>query len=134
MRERKQFGVPLGSFQAVQHMLADMLTHVDAARLTTYEGLSLAALGRPFEAAAAIAGFVAGRSYERVTVDAAQLHGGIGAATEHPLHHYYRRGKGMRLRLGTVASQLDRVVDGAVLGGSPGPWRRPTRATAELRG
>jgi dTDP-4-dehydrorhamnose reductase len=125
MLERRQFGVALGSFQAVQHHLANMLIDVDAALLSTREGLSLAALGREIVLAAAIAGYIAGRSYTRVTVTAAQLFGGIGAAKEHRLHHHFRRARAMQLRLGSVPSQLLRIADAALdEAPPPGPWPR----------
>ena len=125
MLERHQFGKPLGAFQAVQHHLADMRTAVDAALLTVREGLSLVQLRAPagtIASSAAIAGFVAGRSYTQVTITAAQLFAGIGATKDHRLHHHFRRAKAMQLRLGSRASQLQRIADTAVLGASPGPW------------
>jgi alkylation response protein AidB-like acyl-CoA dehydrogenase len=123
MLERHQFGVPLGSFQAVQQHLANMRIDVDAALLCTREGLSLAELRRPIAASAAIAGYVAGRTYARTTVTAAQLFAGIGAVKEHRLHHHFRRAKSMQLRLGSVPSQLRRVTQAAIVGAPPGPWR-----------
>jgi alkylation response protein AidB-like acyl-CoA dehydrogenase len=125
MLERHQFGKPLGSFQAVQHHLADMRIAVDAALLTVREGLSLVQLGAPAAkvgSSAAIAGFVAGRSYTEVTITAAQLFAGVGATRDHRLHHYFRRAKAMQLRLGSRASQLQRIADTAVLGQAPGLW------------
>ena len=125
MLERHQFGKPLGSFQAVQHHLADMRTAVDAALLTVREGLSLVQLGAPstkVASSAAIAGFVAGRSYTQVTITAAQLFAGVGATRDHRLHHHFRRAKAMQLRLGSRSSQLERIAATAVTGAAPGPW------------
>jgi alkylation response protein AidB-like acyl-CoA dehydrogenase len=130
MLERQQFGKPLGSFQAVQHHLADMRTAVDAALLTVREGLSLVEVGAPaakVASSAAIAGFVAGRSYTQVTITAAQLFAGVGATKDHRLHHHFRRAKAMQLRLGSRASQLQRIADTAVLGEAPGPWATTPR-------
>jgi alkylation response protein AidB-like acyl-CoA dehydrogenase len=123
MLERHQFGVPLGSFQAVQHHLANMQIDVDAALLCAREGLSLAHLRRPIAASAAIAGYVSGRSYTRATITAAQLFGGVGAVKEHRLHHYFRRAKAMQLRLGPLPEQLRRITATAVCDAPPGPWR-----------
>jgi len=127
MLERHQFGRPLGAFQAVQHHLADMRIAVDAALLTVREGLSLAEMGASSGASAAIAAFVAGRSYTQVTITAAQLFAGVGAAKDHRLHHHFRRAKAMQLRLGSRTTQLRRILDTAVLDAAPGPWRTPSR-------
>lgn len=110
VNRRHQFGVPLSSFQAVQHTLANLAIAVDGALLTTWEGISLAALGRPFDRAAAVAPFVAGRAYLRAAVDGAQLHGGIGVSKEYPLHRYFQRAQGCRMRLGAQPDQLERIA------------------------
>jgi len=57
-----------------------------------------------------------------VTVTAAQLFAGVGATKDHRLHHHFRRAKAMQLRLGSRASQLERIAATAVLGSPPGPW------------
>lgn len=84
--ERVQFGVPIASFQAVRHRLADSLVAVESAR-----GALDAAweAGSPFDAAVAKA--VAGRSARLVARHAQQVLAGIGFTTEHPLHRYIRR-------------------------------------------
>jgi alkylation response protein AidB-like acyl-CoA dehydrogenase len=121
---RVQFGVPIGTFQAVQHACADvaMLTH--AARLATDEGLSG---GRPPRRAGAVAGYLAGRAAVAAAVTGAQLHGGVGMIRDYPLHFYYRRAKAMQLRLGTAAAQLEELAQVlidpvAAAGGAPEPW------------
>ena len=121
---RVQFGVPIGTFQAVQHACADVATLVHAARLATDDGL---AGGRPARRAGALAGYLAGRAAVAAAVTAAQLHGGVGMIRDYPLHFYYRRAKAMQLRLGSAAAQLEELaqvlVDPVVeAGGAPGPW------------
>ncbi|HVW34769.1 MAG TPA: acyl-CoA dehydrogenase family protein [Acidimicrobiia bacterium] len=121
---RVQFGVPIGTFQAVQHACADVAMLVAGARLATDEGL---AGGRPPRRAGAVAGYLAGRAAVAAAVTAAQLHGGVGMIRDYPLHFYYRRAKAMQLRLGAAAAQLEELarvlVDPVVeAGGSPGPW------------
>jgi alkylation response protein AidB-like acyl-CoA dehydrogenase len=121
---RIQFGVPIGTFQAVQHACADVATLVATARLATDEGL---AGGRPPRCAGALAGHLAGRAAVAAAVTAAQLHGGVGMIRDYPLHFYYRRAKAMQLRLGSAAAQLEELaqvfVDPVVeAGGAPGPW------------
>jgi hypothetical protein len=84
--ERIQFGVPIASFQAVRHKLADALVAVESAR-----GALDAAweAGTPFEAMAAKA--IAGRSARLVAKHCQQVLAGIGFTTEHPLHRYVKR-------------------------------------------
>ena len=84
--ERIQFGVPIASFQAVRHRLADSLVAVESAR-----GALDAAweAGSPFDAAVAKA--IAGRSARLVVKHAQQVLAGIGFTLEHPLHRYVRR-------------------------------------------
>lgn len=127
---RVQFGVPLGTFQAVQHASADVATLVHGARLATDEGLSIADGAGPVAGvrrAGAVAGWLAGRAAVAAAVTGAQLHGGIGMIRDYPLHFYYRRAKAMQLRLGSAADQLEEMaqvlVDPVALrGGAPAPW------------
>lgn len=111
VNQRRQFGVPLSSFQAVQHLLADMATEVDGALLATWEGLAALAADRTARRAAAVAPYLAGRAYLRAATDGAQLHGGIGVSQEYPLHRYFQRAQASRLRLGTRYAQLDRIAE-----------------------
>jgi len=122
VKTRHQFGRPLGSFQAVQHISADMAMESDGAFLSTMEAVCMAEVGAPFLDRAAIATFFAGRAYERVTQSAAQLHGGMGFMNEYHLQFYFRRAKAQRQRLGTTQFQLEfvarHVVDAIVATGS----------------
>jgi alkylation response protein AidB-like acyl-CoA dehydrogenase len=100
--QRVQFGRPIGSFQAVQHRLADCAVQVEGARWLAYEA---AAQGAPAEAAACAAGFalaVAGR----VQRETHQLSGAIGYTTEHDLHVWSMRLLALRLELGGAGEQL----------------------------
>jgi 3-oxocholest-4-en-26-oyl-CoA dehydrogenase beta subunit len=110
VNRRHQFGVPLSSFQAVQHLLADMATEVDGALLATWEGLTTVAAGRDARRSAAVAPYLAGRAYLRAVTDGAQLHGGIGVSQEYPLHRYFQRAQASRLRLGARHDQLERIA------------------------
>jgi alkylation response protein AidB-like acyl-CoA dehydrogenase len=113
-RERVQFGQPIGSFQAVRHHLARMAIAVDAARLAHDE--ALLTLGQPERdgTMAALAAFVAGRSYVEIVLTAAQIHGGVGTTVEHILHHHFRRAKAMQLRSGKRVNRL-REITGALV-------------------
>jgi Acyl-CoA dehydrogenase, C-terminal domain len=87
VKERHQFGVPIGSFQAVQHRLADVLIDVTAGRAVC----RTAWVDRDrFMSAAARA--AAGRAFQTATVHCQQVLGAMGSTWEHPLHRYQRRG------------------------------------------
>jgi hypothetical protein len=84
--ERRQFGRPIASFQAVRHRLAEALVALEAAA-----GLLTAAWEEPTPGAAALAKGLAGRSARTVARHAQQVLAGIGFTAEHPLHGYVRR-------------------------------------------
>jgi 3-oxocholest-4-en-26-oyl-CoA dehydrogenase beta subunit len=85
--QRSQFGRPVGSFQAVQHHVADMATAVDAASLAAWQAVGACERDAPGATrAVAIAAVAAADAYVAVTLTAHQLHGGIGFATDHDLH------------------------------------------------
>ena len=93
VKTRKQFGVPIGQFQALQHRLADMVMRVEQARsmaylaATTVDSTDAAARRRVIAAAKAMVS-QAGRF---VGQGAVQLHGGIGITDEAPVSHYFKR-------------------------------------------
>jgi alkylation response protein AidB-like acyl-CoA dehydrogenase len=95
--ERVQFGRPIGSFQAVKHLLADMLVDLELARATQQHALALAADpttdGTNLDAAARTARRSCSRAFLRVTSDAIRVHGGIGFTWEHDAHLYFRRAR-----------------------------------------
>jgi alkylation response protein AidB-like acyl-CoA dehydrogenase len=108
--ERVQFGQVIGAFQAVRHLVARIAIAADAARLTCNDALTRADAGdADIAAAAAVALFVAGRSYVTAVLTAAQVHGGVGTTTEHVLHHHFRRAKAMQLRSGRRAARLREI-------------------------
>jgi alkylation response protein AidB-like acyl-CoA dehydrogenase len=100
--QRRQFGRPIGSFQAVQHRLADCAVEVEGARWLAYEA---AARGAPAEAAACAAGFALAAA-GRVHRETHQLSGAIGYTTEHDLHVWSMRLQALRLELGGAGAQL----------------------------
>jgi alkylation response protein AidB-like acyl-CoA dehydrogenase len=89
-RERRQFGQPIAGFQAIQWMLADMATRIDAARLLTYRAAFLADRGRPFIREAAMAKVYAAETAGFVTDKALQIHGGYGYTKDYPVERYFR--------------------------------------------
>jgi alkylation response protein AidB-like acyl-CoA dehydrogenase len=109
---RVQFGRPIGSFQAVKHMCADMLTEAEAARSAAYHGLWALAAGDGADdadvpLAASLARVYCSAAYSRIAGDAIQVHGGIGFTWEHPAHLYFKRAKACEPMFGTPAYHRD---------------------------
>ncbi len=100
-RERRQFGQPVIDFQAIQWMLADMATQIDAARLLTYRAAYLSDQGRPFIKEAAMAKVYASEVSGFVTSKALQIHGGYGYTKDYPLERYFRDAKITEIYEGT---------------------------------
>jgi alkylation response protein AidB-like acyl-CoA dehydrogenase len=101
VKERKQFGVPVGSFQAVSHRCAQMLLHTESARSTAYYA-AWAADAEPsrLREAAALAAAAAATGAREVAASAIQAHGGIGFTWEADVHWLYKRGEVDRALLG----------------------------------
>lgn len=91
-RERKQFGQPIGKFQAIQHMAADMFVAANQARSALYSALRNVEEG-PHERtrAVSVAKVVSGMSGQIVSRNGIQIHGGYGVTDEYAVSHYYRR-------------------------------------------
>jgi len=101
-KTRVQFERPIGTFQAVQHRLADMLIDVNGARWTTYQAVWRLSEGLPAAREVAIAKAFTSSACQRVAASAQQLHGGIGVDVDYDLHFYYRRAKALELNLGAT--------------------------------
>jgi alkylation response protein AidB-like acyl-CoA dehydrogenase len=105
---RVQFGRPIGSFQAIKHMCADMLTEAEAARSAAYYGLwALAARNEDVPLAASLAKIYCSQAYSRIAGDTIQVHGGIGFTWEHPAHLYFKRAKASEAMFGTPGYHRD---------------------------
>lgn len=121
VQDRKQFGVPVGSFQAVQHRCAQMLLHTESARAATYFA-AWAADADPERLAegAALAKAAASDGARETTASAIQAHGGIGFTWEADVHWFYKRaqlgaaylggGGAMRARLARLAARRVEAV------------------------
>jgi alkylation response protein AidB-like acyl-CoA dehydrogenase len=105
---RQQFGKPIGSFQGVAFMIADMAVKIDAARLLTYRAAWLKDCGKPYTTEAAMAKLFASEVARDVTNDAIQVHGGYGYITEYHVERYLRDAKLTEIGEGT--SQIQRMV------------------------
>jgi alkylation response protein AidB-like acyl-CoA dehydrogenase len=111
-KTRKQFGVPIGKFQALQHRMAEMLMHVEQARSMS----CLAAIRstdpdpRARRRAVSAAKVVVGDACRRVGQEAVQLHGGMGMTDELAVSHWFRRLAAIELSLGDTAHHLERFA------------------------
>ncbi|MBA2794012.1 MAG: acyl-CoA dehydrogenase family protein [Thermoleophilaceae bacterium] len=107
-KERVQFGVPIAMHQAIQFMIADMATKVEAARLLTHKSGVLLDQGKRNTLASSHAKRFAADSAMEVAVDAVQVYGGYGFIKEYPVEKLMRDAKIMQLYEGT--SQIQRLV------------------------
>jgi butyryl-CoA dehydrogenase len=106
--ERKQFGRPIGDFQAIQHKLANMSMEIDAARLLVLRAAWLKEQGRPHSEEGAKAKLFASEMARRQTAEAIQVFGGYGYTKEFPVERYYRDAKITEIYEGT--SEIQRLV------------------------
>jgi butyryl-CoA dehydrogenase len=107
-RERQQFGRPIATFQAIQWMLADMATEIDAARLMTYRAAWLAQQGRTVTKEAAMAKVFASEAANRIAYKAIQIFGGYGYTKEFSVERFFRDARITTLYEGT--SEIQRLV------------------------
>lgn len=107
-KERFQFGKPIASFQAIQWMVADMATEIDAARLLVWRAAWLKKEGMNYSQESAMAKLYAAEVAQRVVVDAVQVHGGYGYVKDYPVERYYRDAKITSIYEGT--SEVQRIV------------------------
>ncbi|CAB3784083.1 Acyl-CoA dehydrogenase fadE12 [Paraburkholderia ultramafica] len=111
LRTRKQFGVPIGSFQALQHRMADLLLEIEQARSAVINAAAaLDAERKVRERAVSAAKYSIGRIGARVAEECIQLHGGIGMTWELPLAHYAKRLVMIDHQLGDEDHHLERFV------------------------
>jgi alkylation response protein AidB-like acyl-CoA dehydrogenase len=111
VKQRVQFGKPLGTLQVVQHTCADMTTFLDTARLIAYQAASLLSAGLPCAKEVAMAKAWCSDVYKRGTQMAHQMHGGIGFTEEHDLHLYYKHAKAAELEFGDSWHHRQKVAE-----------------------
>ena len=107
---RVQFGRPIGSFQAVQHHLANAATAVTGARLATYQALWRLSEGLPARREVALAKAWTSEAYKGATLTAHQLHGGMGYVLESDLHLWSEHAKACEIALGSRDHHLKTVA------------------------
>ncbi len=107
-QQRQAFGHPIADFQAIQFMLADMATEIDAARLLVRKAAWKEETGARFSMEASIAKLFASEMATRVTHKAIQIHGGNGYSREYPVERNYRDARITEIYEGT--SEIQRLV------------------------
>ncbi len=114
-REREQFGRPIGRFQLVQELIADMAVDTEAARLLTWRAAALADAGERYTTEASVAKYFASEAAVRAANAAVQVHGGYGYVDEYPVGKYLRDARVTTLYEGT--SQIQKLIIGRALTG-----------------
>jgi butyryl-CoA dehydrogenase len=107
-RERRQFGRPIGEFEAIQWFLADMAVRLEASRLLIYRAAYLRDQGRPYTREVAMAKLFASETAMWATHKAVQIHGGYGYVKEYDVERYFRDAKITEIYEGT--SEIQRLV------------------------
>lgn len=134
-RDRKQFGVAVGSFQAVQHRFADLATDLDGADLLANKAVWALDVGDPVASSfPAMAFWFAGDTAQRAASWSLHVHGGYGFMEEYDIQLHFRRAKAARLLLGDPRRELQtlagRLWDDPDSGPIPGSGHRPTAGLA----
>jgi alkylation response protein AidB-like acyl-CoA dehydrogenase len=111
-KERVQFGRPIGSFQAIKHLCADMLLRVETARSAAWHAAQVAAQGDAAEiaVAASLAKAWCGDAYLHCAGEAIQIHGGVGFTWEYDPHLYFKRARSSQSLLGDASWHRERVA------------------------
>jgi len=107
-KEREQFGQPIGNFQAIQWMLADMSTNIEGARLLVYQAAHLKDQGKGFKKEAAMCKYFASEVGMKAAVKAIQIHGGYGYTKDYDVERFFRDVKLTEIGEGT--SEIQRLV------------------------
>ncbi|HEX6287701.1 MAG TPA: acyl-CoA dehydrogenase [Herpetosiphonaceae bacterium] len=107
-QERESFGRPIGAYQSVSNMIADMAVGLEASRLLVYKAAWIKDLGKPFSREAAIAKLYATEASEKICRDAIQVLGGYGYSAEFPVERLYRDTR--LLTIGEGTSEIQRMV------------------------
>jgi alkylation response protein AidB-like acyl-CoA dehydrogenase len=105
-QERQQFGKPIAEFQAVQFLLSELATQIEASRLLTYNAARLRDTGATFIKEAAMAKLFASRTAEQVTSKVIEIYGGNGFTREYPVEKFFRDQKVGQIYEGTTHMQL----------------------------
>lgn len=111
VKSRKQFGKPIGAYQAVQHLMADILLHLESARSATYYAAWAVAEGdAEADRLVSIAKAYCSDAGREVGNSGIQVHGGIGFTWEHDLQLYYKRAKALEILFGDATYHRERIA------------------------
>jgi alkylation response protein AidB-like acyl-CoA dehydrogenase len=111
-KTRRQFGKPIGSFQAIRHKCADVMLDIECARgAAQYAVHTASTLADELPAAASLAKAYCSDAYARAAAATIQIHGGIGFTWEHPAHMYFKRAKSSGQLLGDAAYHRRLLAD-----------------------
>ena len=111
-KERIQFGRPIGSFQAIQHICANMLVQLESAKSVAYSAVRTdTADDLEVEMSAMLAKSYCSEVFNKIAGDNIQVHGGIGFTWEHPAHLYFKKAKSDSLLLGTPKLAREKIAE-----------------------
>jgi len=113
-KQRVQFGRPIGTFQSIGHMLADMQTEVDAARLLTYRAAWMVDEGIPCMKEVSMAKLFGSETFVRLTNQGMQIMGGYGYSMEYDMQRYFRDARIITVSAGS--SQMQRTIIAGAMG------------------
>jgi len=109
-KERQQFGRPIGSFQAIAHMLADMQTEVAAAHAMTWSVAAKVAAGRPAMGDVSMAKLFASETLVKTANQAMQIFGANGYSMDYPIQRYFRDARSATIAGGTSQMQRNTIA------------------------
>jgi alkylation response protein AidB-like acyl-CoA dehydrogenase len=110
VKQRKQFGHPIGAFQAIQFKIAEMASWVEAARALTYQAGWMLDHGKVDPKLISMAKWIAGEVGVKVTNDALQLHGGYGYIADYDIERFYRDAKIVEIYEGTKEIEKNTIA------------------------
>ncbi|HEY2496186.1 MAG TPA: acyl-CoA dehydrogenase family protein [Candidatus Angelobacter sp.] len=133
-KTRKQFGKPIGIFQAVQHLCADMYLETESSRSATYYAAWALEENTPDAATSvSVAKMYASDAARNVGNRGIQVHGGMGFTWENDLHLYYRRAKASETMLGDATFHRERIAQIVIDGAESRKKRQPEQAALASR-
>ena len=122
-KERVQFDRPIGSFQAIQHKLADMLCEVDGLKYLVYKAAWEISVSSPSKLSISIAKIKANEVYQQICISGIRIHGAIGFTMEHDIGLYFRRVKASEYAFGDSSLHKEVVADELEKYKPPNPWK-----------
>ncbi|MEM2244614.1 MAG: acyl-CoA dehydrogenase family protein, partial [Archaeoglobaceae archaeon] len=112
LKQRKQFGQPIGAFQALQHRIADLKAQIEAVRLLVYKAAWNWDNKKVDPTVTSMAKYLAGKLAVKVCDEAVQMHGGYGYIAEYEVERFMRDAKITEIYEGTKEIQLNTIARG----------------------